>query len=587
MFLPTTREEMNILGWDALDIIIVSGDSYIDSPFMGTALIGKVLADAGYRVGIIAQPEITHTGDVGRLGAPHLFWGVTAGSIDSMVSNYTALKKKRRNDDYTPGGENNKRPDRATIVYTGLIRRYMKTVPGFATKSNKNREKSVKVEKTAPPIVLGGIEASLRRVPHYDYWTNKIRRSLLFDAKADYLLYGMAEKSTLEFAAALRDGKDPHNIRGLSYIAKEKREDYIEMASYENVAKDKIAFMDFFDIFYKNNDPLSAKGLTQKHGNRWLVQNPPALYQTQEELDKIYALDFERAQHPYYRKHGKVRALDTVGFSIPTHRGCYGECNFCAIAVHEGRTIRSRSQNSIVLEAKEITKHPKFKGYISDLGGPTANMYGYECEKKLKVGNCSHKRCVSPQICPLLKINHHPHAEVLEKVKNLEGVKKVFVASGIRYDMILSDTQHGDAYLRQVVEHHTSGQMKIAPEHSEDHVLQRMGKPGTESLVEFKRKFDQLNREMGKKQFLTYYMIAAHPGCDEQDMRKVKDFASKELRISPEQVQIFTPTPSTYSSVMYYTEIDPFTREPLFVEKDPNKKRKQKDIVTQKVRRRR
>ncbi|MCP4420249.1 MAG: YgiQ family radical SAM protein, partial [Chloroflexi bacterium] len=379
MFLPTTREEMDILGWDALDIIIVSGDSYIDSPFMGTAVIGKVLADAGYRVGIIAQPETSHTRDVGRLGAPQLFWGVTAGSIDSMVSNYTALKKKRRNDDYTPGGENNKRPDRATIVYTGLIRRYMKTVQKFATESAKNREKSIKEEKTAPPIVLGGIEASLRRVPHYDYWTNKIRRSLLFDAKADYLLYGMAEKSTLEFAAALRDGKDPHNIRGLSYIAKEKREDYIEMASYENVAKDKIAFMDFFDIFYKNNDPLSSKGLTQKHGDRWLVQNPPALYQTQEELDKIYALDFERAQHPYYRKHGKVRALDTVGFSIPTHRGCYGECNFCAIAVHEGRTIRSRSQNSIVLEAKEITKHPKFKGYISDLGGPTANMYGYEC----------------------------------------------------------------------------------------------------------------------------------------------------------------------------------------------------------------
>ena len=358
---------MQSLGWDSLDIIIVSGDSYIDSPFMGTAVIGKVLANAGYRVGIISQPRTDSLVDIGRLGEPKLFWGVTAGSIDSMVSNYTALKKKRRRDDYTPGGENNRRPDRATIVYTGLIRRFSKQ----ATPKEKSK-----------PIVLGGIEASLRRVPHYDYWTNKIRRSILFDAKADYILYGMAEKSALEFAAALRDSKDPHETRGLSYIAKEKREDYLEMPPYEVVAKDKMAFIEMFHTFYKNNDPIPAKGITQKHGDRYLVQNPPAFYQTGEELDAIYALDYERAQHPYYAKDGKVRALDTIGFSIPSHRGCYGECNFCAIAVHEGRTIRSRSQDSIVSEAKVITRHPKFKGYISDLGGPTANMYGYECGKK-------------------------------------------------------------------------------------------------------------------------------------------------------------------------------------------------------------
>ncbi len=567
MFLPTTRKEMKTLGWDALDIIIVSGDSYIDSPFMGTAVIGKVLADAGYRVGIIAQPRTDSLVDIGRLGEPELFWGVTAGSIDSMVSNYTALKKKRRTDDYTPGGENNRRPDRATIVYTGLIRRY---------------SKEVSPDKATPPIVLGGIEASLRRVPHYDYWTNKIRRSILFDAKADYIIYGMAEKSTLEFAAALRDGHDPHEIRGLSYIAKEPREGYLEMPAYEVVAKDKKAFIEMFHIFYKNNDPIPAKGLTQKHGDRYLVQNPPALYATEEELDHIYALEYERAQHPYYEKDGKVRALDTVGFSIPTHRGCYGECNFCAIAVHEGRTIRSRSQDSIVAEAQVITRHPQFKGYISDLGGPTANMYGYECGKKLKAGNCPTKRCLSPAVCPVIKIDHRPHAEVLEKVSKLEGVKKVFVASGIRYDMILSDTEYGDAYLKQLVDHHTSGQMKIAPEHTEDNVLAHMGKPGTESLVKFKNRFEELNRKAGKKQFLTYYMIAAHPGCDDHDMRKMKGFVSSELRIAPEQVQIFTPTPSTYSSVMYWTEMDPFTLEPIFVEKDIERKRRQKDIITEK-----
>ena len=558
---------MQTLGWDALDIIIVSGDSYIDSPFMGTAVIGKVLMDAGYRVGIIAQPRTDTLVDVGRLGEPKLFWGVTAGSIDSMVSNYTALKKKRRTDDYTPGGENNRRPDRATIVYTGLIRRY---------------SKEASPDKATPPIVLGGIEASLRRVPHYDYWTNKIRRSILFDTKADYLLYGMAEKSTLEFAAALRDGHDPREIRGLSYIAKEAREGYLEMPAYEIVAEDKMAFIEMFHIFYKNNDPIPAKGLFQKHGDRYLVQNPPALYESQEELDHVYALQYERAQHPYYEKDGKVRALDTVGFSIPTHRGCYGECNFCAIAVHEGRTIRSRSQDSIVAEAKVITRHPQFKGYISDLGGPTANMYGYECGKKLKYGNCPAKRCVSPAVCPVIKIDHRPHAEVLQKVQALDGVKKVFVASGIRYDMILSDTEHGDAYLKQLVDHHTSGQMKIAPEHTEDNVLAHMGQPGTESLVTFKNRFEELNRKAGKKQFLTYYMIAAHPGCDDNDMRKMKGFVSSELRINPEQVQIFTPTPSTYSSVMYWTEMDPWTLEPLFVEKDIERKRKQKEIITAK-----
>ena len=563
MFLPTTKEEVSRLGWDALDVILVTGDSYIDSPFIGTAVIGKVLVNAGYHVGVIAQPDISGVDDIGRLGEPRLFWGVTAGSIDSMVANYTALKKPRKSDDYTPGGENTRRPDRATIVYSNLIRRFSKRASG-----------------STQPIVLGGIEASLRRMAHYDFWDDAIRRSVLFDAKADYILYGMAEKAVLEFAAALRDGEDPHEVRGLCYISREPRESYLELPSYEIVAQDKTAFVEMFHTFYRNNDPVSAHGLYQKHADRFLVQNPPALSETQAELDAIYGLDFERRQHPYYEAQGKVKALETIGFSISTHRGCYGECNFCAISVHEGTTIRWRSPESILAEAERLAKHPDFKGYIQDLGGPTANMYGFECDKKLAKGICSNKRCVYPEVCPLMKVDHQPQTDMLRKVRQIPGVKKVFVASGIRYDMLLCDDEHGGAYLREVVEHHVSGQLKVAPEHTEERVLALIGKPGVASLLEFKRRFDNMNIEMGKRQFLTYYLIAAHPGCTETDMQRVRTFASQKLQIHPEQVQVFTPTPSTYSSLMYYTELDPFTRKPVFVEKDPRRKERQKEIVT-------
>ncbi len=570
---------MRKLGWEALDVILVTGDSYIDSPFIGTAVIGKLLVNAGYRVGVIAQPDSSSDVEIGRLGEPTLFWGVTAGSIDSMVANYTALKKKRRSDDYTPGGENTRRPDRATIVYTNLIRRFSKRLPPLPMGEGRGDGKK---GGSNPLIVLGGIEASLRRVAHYDFWTDKIRGSVLFDAKADFILYGMAEKAVLELAEALRDGRDPHGIHGLCYISREKPADYVEMPSLETVASDKSAFIDMFNLFYQNNDPLNSKGLCQKHGDRYLVQNPPAHYQTQAELDAVYALDFERAQHPYYEAQGPVKALETIRFSIPTHRGCYGECNFCAIAVHEGRTIRWRSPESIVAEAEALIQHPQFKGYIQDLGGPTANMYGFECAKKLKSGSCLDRHCLSPEICPALKVNHRPAVDLLKQVRQLKGVKKVFVASGIRYDMLLCDRAHGDDYLRQVVQHHTSGQLKIAPEHTDDYVLEKMGKPGSESLLKFKERFDQLNAEAGKSQFLTYYMIAAHPGCSEREMERLKRFTSQKLRVNPEQVQIFTPTPSTYSSLMYYTEMDPFTREALFVEKDPRRKEQQKNIVTRK-----
>jgi uncharacterized radical SAM protein YgiQ len=558
MFLPTSREEMKRLFWEKLDIIIVTGDTYLDSPYIGAAVIGKVLFAAGYKVGIIAQPDINSELDITRLGEPTLFWGITAGSVDSMVANYTALKKKRRKDDFTPGGENTKRPDRATIVYCNLIKKYF---------------------KNTKPLVLGGIEASLRRIAHYDYWDDKIRKSILFDSKADILIYGMGEKSVLELAKKLKSGEDFKKIRGLCYISPQPQEGFIILPSYQEVQEDKQKFITMFHDFYLNNDPLTAKGLCQKQDSRYLIQNPPGYPLTQKELDQIYDLDYEREVHPYYRKEGKVKALETIKFSIPTHRGCYGDCNFCSIAVHQGRTIQQRSRRSILKEAKLLASMKDFKGYILDLGGPTANMYGIECQKKLKSGSCIDKKCLYPQICPNLKINHQAQIEILKKIRKIKGVKKVFVASGIRYDMLLKDQKYGEEYLRELIKHHISGQLKIAPEHIEDNVLEKMGKPDQGYLKKFKDKFFQINKELKKKQFLTYYLIAAHPGCKEEDMQRLKKFTSQELKINPEQVQIFTPLPSTYSTLMYYTEIDPFNQKPIFVEKNLKKKERQKEIV--------
>lgn len=559
MFLPTTMEEVKKLGWNYLDIILISGDTYIDSSYNGSALIGKWLYKHGFKVGIIAQPDINSDVDIKRLGEPKLYWAVSAGCVDSMVANYTATKKKRRSDDFTPGGENTKRPDRASIAYTNLIKRHF-----------KNSE---------VPIVLGGIEASLRRITHYDYWSNNLRRPLIFDAKADILSYGMGEKSMLELARAIRDKKDWRNIRGLSYISKEIKEGYLELPSYENCVKDKKEFIKAFETFYHNCDSILSKGLYQKCGDRYLIQNPPSENFSSRELDAIYSMEFERDVHPYYKKMGEVRALDTIKTSVTTHRGCYGECNFCAIAIHQGRTVISRTEDSIVDEVKEITKMKKFKGNIADVGGPTANMYQVECKKKLKFGACQDRRCLYPQKCPALKIDHSKQIDLLKRLKEIDKIKKIFIASGIRYDMILDDKKCGQMYMEEIIKDHVSGQMKIAPEHTEDKVLSLMGKQGKAPLKEFKEKFYQINKKLGKKQFLTYYLIAAHPGCNEKDMLDLKRFASAELRVNPEQVQIFTPTPSTYSTLMYYTEMDPFTGKKLFVEKDNGKKQKQKDIL--------
>jgi len=560
-FLPTTKEELKKLGWNQLDIILISGDSYIDSPFIGIAVIGRYLVKNGFKVGIIAQPDLESGKDITRLGEPKLFWGISGGSVDSMVANHTASKKKRNSDDFTPGGINNRRPDRAVIVYSNLIRKYF---------------------KNTKPIVLGGIEASLRRVAHYDYWSNKIRKSILFDAKADALVYGMGEKTILKLAVAFRQNKDWRKIRSICYISNDPQEDYLKLPSFDEVNKSKSKFTKMFHTFYKNNDPITAKGLYQKSDTRYLIQNPPENYLSQEEMDDVYEINYALEQHPYYQKQGNVKALETIRFSLATHRGCYGECNFCSIAVHQGQTVRWRSEQSVLNEAKKFNMHKNFRGIISDAGGPTANMYGFECTKKLKKGCCDDKRCLSPELCKTMRPDHSQQMSLLKKLSVVDGVKKVFIASGIRYDLILGDKKSGRKYLNQLVQKHTSGQLKIAPEHTDNKVLKLMGKPKTSELSKFNNMFCDAVANSPKDQYLTYYLIAAHPGCTEDEMKQLKAFSSQHLRINPEQVQIFTPLPSTYSALMYYTEKDPFTGKKIFVEKDINRKVRQKDILTRK-----
>lgn len=558
MFLPTSQEEVKSLGWHRLDVVLITGDSYVDSPFIGAAVVGKVLMRQGYRVGVIAQPDIRSGCDITRLGEPLLFWGVTSGSVDSMVANYTATGKRRKHDDYTPGGINDRRPDRALIVYSNLIRRFF---------------------KSTVPIVLGGIEASLRRIPHYDFWSNSIRRSILFDAKADILIYGMAEKAVLFLADRLKCRESFAETRGICYIAGSARSDYIEMEPFEKVAADPQAFLRMFQLFYQNSDPVTAKGLCQKHGTRYLIHTPACPPLLQSEMDTVHDLDYERELHPYYRKQGDVRALETIRFSISTHRGCYGECAFCAISVHQGRTVQWRTQASILAEVKAITAHPAFKGIISDVGGPTANMYGFECRKKQVKGACGDKRCLYPGVCDQLTVDHRRQIDLLAAIRNLQAVRHVFVASGIRYDLILSDRKNGMRYLTDLTRYHTSGQMKIAPEHTENDVLELMGKPGTDSLIAFKRLFDEICKSSGKQLYLTYYFMAAHPGCTEAHMSRLKTFVSRHLRLIPEQVQIFTPTPSTVSTLIYHVGVHPASGCPVFCEKQVRKKEKQKQIL--------
>ncbi|MBN1496137.1 MAG: YgiQ family radical SAM protein [Spirochaetes bacterium] len=558
MYIPTTKEEAQSLGWDRLDVILVSGDTYIDSPYMGVAVIGHVLMDAGYRVGIIAQPDIRDGRDIARLGEPALFWGVTSGSVDSLVSNYTATGKKRTDDDLTPGGRNVRRPDRAVIVYTNLIRQHF---------------------KNTVPIVIGGIEASLRRIAHYDFRDNKVRRSLLFDAKADILVYGMGERAVLDCAETLKNNRDYRAIRGICYIAGDPVPGFIELPSYEHAARDRRAFAAMSRLFFDNGESSGSKGMVQKHGGRYLVHNPPAAPLTSQELDRVYEYEYERDIHPYYKRMGAVRALDTIQFSITTHRGCFGGCNFCSIAVHQGRFIISRSEASIVREAKGFVKHPGFKGIIADIGGPTANMYGMVCRTMAAKGPCPDRQCLGDYVCRSMSVSHKSQISLLRKIRQIRGIRKAFVASGIRHDLVMADRDAGEEYLSEIVRHHVSGQLKVAPEHCVERVLDLMGKPSIDSLLLFRDLYVRLNRQQGKRQFLTYYLIAAHPGCTLDDMKHLRGFMRNEFHIEPEQVQIFTPLPSTLSTVMYYTGRNPINGKTIFVERNSAEKERQKKAL--------
>jgi uncharacterized radical SAM protein YgiQ len=565
LFLPTTLQEARAWGWDGLDVILVTGDTYIDSPYIGTAVIGRVLADAGYRVGIIAQPDVNSADDIARLGEPALFWGVTGGSVDSMIANRTSLGKPRKTDDLTPGGRNTRRPDRAVIVYSNLIRRYF---------------------KQTRPIVLGGIEASLRRISHYDAWSDKVRRSLLFDAKADILVYGMGEQSILDVARALQQQADMTSIRGICYIDAQVPppcnafpDPDVELPGHALAAVDKDAFASMFNTFYAHTDPRTARRLIQRQDTRYLIHNPPQIPLAPEALDRVYELPYACDVHPFYAAQGPVKALQTIQFALTTHRGCYGECRFCAITVHQGRQVVSRSQASLLREATRFTRHAGFKGIIADVGGPTANMYGFECRRKSDKGACVDKGCLFPDTCRKLPVTHQPQIDLLQALRSLPGVRKVFVASGIRHDLILADGHRGRAYLQTLMQHHVSGQLKIAPEHIQAEVLRLMGKPGRESLEAFLKLFQELNRQSAAKVYLTYYFMAAHPGCTLADMKTLRRFALRELHLLPEQVQIFTPSPSTFSTLMYFTEKDAFSNAPIYVEKAVGRKLQQKKAV--------
>jgi len=565
MYIPTTKIELKELDWEELDVIIVTGDAYIDTPYDGAAVIGKWLIKNGYRVGIISQPTLQSDEDILRLGIPKLFWGVTAGCVDSMVANYTATNKRRSLDDLTPGGHNILRPDRATIKYVNLIRQFCK--------------KNV-------PIVIGGIEASLRRIVHYDYWDNKIRRSILFDSKADYLIYGMAEKSILEFANSIKNNQDLTNIRGLCYISKTKIDDHIQLPSYEEVLNSNSKLIEMFEIFYSNNEPTSSKGLFQKTGDRYLIHNPSQFYPTQSEIDNYFDLDFEYDAHPFYKQKGKVKALETIKQSIISHRGCFGECNFCAIAVHQGRKVISRSVHSIIKEVQKISSKPNFNGIIYDVGGPSANMYGMDCKKFNE--HCHARRCLYPKKCKNLNNNHNDYLKLLDEISKISRIKKIFISSGIRFDLALNDNNYGEKFIYRLSEKYVSGQLKIAPEHISKNVLEAMGKTvNKEDLVIFRDKFMEYSKKARKNQYLTYYFMAAHPDCCQNDMIELRNFSRNNLKIYPKQIQIFTPTPSTYSTLMYYTEFNPFTNKKIFVEKSNQNKQKQKDILLQSTNKRR
>ncbi len=558
-FLPTTPDELRALGIDQLDFVYVCGDAYVDHPSFGHAIISRLLESRGYTVGIISQPDWRKKESVMILGRPRLAFLVSAGNMDSMVNHYSVSKRRRETDAYSPGGKTGKRPDYAVVVYCNLIRSAYRDVP----------------------IIAGGIEASLRRLAHYDYWSDSLKRSVLMDSGADLISYGMGEHSIVEIAEALDAGlavKDITFIDGTCYRTRNLEDvyDYELLPSYEDMKADKRLYAESFYTQYRNTDPYSGRRLVEPYGKVYVVQNPAAKPLSTQEMDDIYDLPYCRSAHPSYREKGGVPALKEVKFSLVSCRGCFGGCNFCSLNFHQGRIVQARSQDSILREAEAMTEDPDFKGYIHDVGGPTADFRVPACEKQLKEGACRDRQCLFPKPCKNLVADHSDYVRLLKRLRALPGVKKVFIRSGIRFDYVLSDPS--DEFMQELVNYHISGQLRVAPEHVSDKVLEKMGKPKHEVYEKFRRKFEKVNESSGKKQYLLPYLMSSHPGCSMKEAVELACYL-KSIRFMPEQVQDFYPTPSTLSSVMYYTELDPRTMEPVYVEKNPHRKRLQRALL--------
>ena len=559
-FLPICKDDMIERGWEQCDFVLVTADAYIDHHSFGTAIISRVLENAGYKVGIIAQPDWKSVDDFKKLGRPRLGFLVNGGNMDPMVNHYTVSKKLRKKDLYTPKGEMGKRPDRATIVYCNKIREAYKDVN----------------------IVIGGIEASLRRFAHYDYWDNKVRKSILVDSGADLLVYGMSEKQIVEVADFLNqgfDGKYIRHIPGTCYIADsldEIYEEHIVLPSFKEVSSDKRTYAECFKIQYDEQDPVRGRTLVQEHNGKYVVINKPEMPLSREELDRVYALPYQKTYHPIYEKDGGIAAIEEVKFSLVSSRGCSGNCSFCAITFHQGRIVTSRSEDSIVEEAEEITKYDDFKGYIHDIGGPTANFRKPACKKQLTLGACKHKRCMSPGICKNMEVDHREYLHLLRRVRKLPGIKKVFIRSGLRYDYIMADKD--DTFFKELVEHHVSGQLKVAPEHVSEEVLKYMGKPAGKTYDEFRRKFFRITERLGKKQFIIPYLMSSHPGCKLEDAIMLAEYL-RDINYQPEQVQDFYPTPGTLSTTMFYTGLDPLTMEEVYIPRSKEEKAMQRALL--------
>ncbi len=558
-FLPITRKEMLSLGFNTPDFIIVTGDAYVDHPSFGTAIISRVLESKGYKVCIIPQPVCDD--DFKRFGKPRLAFLVNSGNIDSMVAHYTAAKKRRNDDAYTPGGKAGKRPDRAVIVYAKKLREIYGDVP----------------------IAIGGVEASLRRFAHYDYWDDAVRPSILLDSTADLLMYGMGEKHIIKIADRLNSGEkigDLKDIKGTCYAVDSK--DYVpikgaaQCASFEIVKESKKQYAISTRIQQEQHDAVRGKTVIQKSGNKIIIQNPPEMPLTTEEMDEVYALPFMRDYHPSYLCLGGVPGIAEVKFSLIHNRGCFGACNFCALAFHQGRSISVRSHESVINEAKIITEMPDFKGYIHDVGGPTANFRSTSCEKQLKNGLCPDRKCLAPTLCPAVKVDHSDYLKLLRELRSLPKVKKVFVRSGIRFDYLIADED--ETFFKELVTHHTSGQLKVAPEHCSDNVLKYMGKPKISVYKKFEKRFYELTKSIDKKQYLVPYLMSSHPGSTIKDAIELALFL-KRNRLHPEQVQDFYPTPGTVSTCMFYTGLDPYTLEPVFVPRTPEEKAQQRALL--------